>query len=92
MTKNLDLIKKQLIKKISAAASRDDFAEIKQLLDLLLNSEKNLNTFQDIQKEITVEQLIEEQSYKFTQRKKIDLIARKMNIKESFEDLLMFTD
>jgi len=92
MTKNLDSKKLKLIEKIKKLSSKEDINGLEKFLESLDNKNIYSELFKPMREDISVEDLKREQNYQGIDRQEFDALAKKLNIKESLEELIAMID
>jgi len=92
MTKNIDNRKVKLIQEIAAISSELEINEIEKVLNLLKLKSKHGEVFKGLRKSISVEELTKEQNFQGIDRVAFDELVDELDIKESFEELLLMLD
>ena len=92
MTKNLDRKKLKLIQKITKLSSKEDIDGLEKFMESLDNKNIYSELFKPMREDISVEYLKREQNFVGIDRKEFDALAKKLNIKESLEELIAMID
>ena len=92
MTKNLDRKKLELIEKIRNLSSKEDIDGLEKFMESLDNSNTYSQLFKPMRDDISVEDLKREQNYVGIDREEFDALAKKLDIKESLEELIAMID
>jgi len=88
MTKNLNHRKIELIKRITDLSSEQDVNKLEVFVASLDMMSDNSDIFKPMQEDISLEELKKEQNFEGINREEFDALAKELDIKETFEELL----